>query len=132
MIKLIKTIILLTVLPAVSFFVLSVSRGGEPIRWLGTTINAGAQELGITADTIHDATEQMKAAFAQTADTVKKTGEMVRAAASRVKGLVEGLTGGDGKEQAPAKEAEEDKADGKAASESDGGRIARSAAGPDD
>lgn len=129
MIKLIKTIILLTVLPAVSFFVLSVSKGGEPIRWLGSTLNAGAQELGITADTIHDASEQIKAAVTQTADTVKKTGEMVRAAASKVKGLVDGITGGDGEEQAPA---EEDRANGKAASASDGGRIARSAAGPDD
>lgn len=129
MIKLIKTIILVTVLPAVSFFVLSVARGGEPIRWLGTTINAGAQELGITADMIHDATEQIKAAVTQTAETMKKTGDMVRAAASKVKGLIDGITGGDGEEQAPAGE---DGTDERAASESDGGRIARSATGPDD
>jgi methyl-accepting chemotaxis protein len=84
MIKNVRRLILLLVILAVAFFVLSIESGGKRLRWLGDFFRKTTYEAGETADLIKESSDNVRKTAKETADSVKKTGDQIKDTSEKV------------------------------------------------
>ncbi len=84
MIKLIKRLILLSIVSSVGFILISIDSGGRPFRQFGDKIKRGTEEMAEAADMIKQSSESIKKTARRTALSLRRASTGIEEAVTKI------------------------------------------------